>query len=340
MHSEFIMTKPRLTFRSLSVASAVLVATFSSLSIAHADTFGTGTNQFSISFTTIGNPGNAADTNGYGAVSYSYRMGTYDISANQLHAATANGAQGLPVGYWNSNQAVANVTWYQAAAYANWLDTSTTNQAAYNLSYTNGNYALSLWPSNSPGYNPNNPYRNSQAKYFLPGENEWYKSAYYSWQGQTYNLYPTGSNAPSAVSSGTDSNTAVYNQPGVTGPSSVYLAGGLSPYGTMGQGGNLFQWLESPMYGSNTNTSTTNGAWSTAGNYADNSSAALSAANWAVNQAFFQTTPQLLSYYNSNLGFRVASTYDAVPEPSTFYLLGLGGLAFVIARYAHRRKEA
>ena len=302
---------------------------------AHADTFGSGTNQFTIDFTVIGNPGNAPDTNGYGAVGYSYRMGPYDISANQFHAATANGAQGLTSGYWSNSQAVGNVSWYQAAAFANWLDTSTGHQAAYNLTYTNGSYSVALWPINNPGYNPSDPYRNSQAKYFLPSENEWYKSAYYSWQTQTYSLYPTGNNVPTAVASGTNPNTAVYNQSFETGPSSVYAAGGLSSYGTMGQGGNLFQWLESPMYGSNTNTSTTNGVWSTAGLYYEQNFDAMSAINWAVNQAGFQTQPKLLSYYSSNLGFRVDSTYDAVPEPSSLLLLGLGATALLIA---HRRR--
>ena len=89
------------------------------------------------------------------------------------------------------------------------------------------------------------------------------------------------------------------------------------------------------MYGSNTNTSTTNGVWSTAGLYYEQNFDAMSAINWAVNQAGFQTQPKLLSYYSSNLGFRVDSTYDAVPEPSSLLLLGLGATALLIA---HRRR--
>ena len=34
-----------------------------------------------IDMVTVGNPGNAADTIGYGAVSYGYQIGTYEITA-------------------------------------------------------------------------------------------------------------------------------------------------------------------------------------------------------------------------------------------------------------------
>lgn len=46
------------------------------------NTFGMGTNSFTLSFVTIGNPGNSNDVTGYGKVSYGYKMGTYDISQN------------------------------------------------------------------------------------------------------------------------------------------------------------------------------------------------------------------------------------------------------------------
>ena len=59
---------------SISVKKTILPLLFAlgiigSASV-HADTFGTGANQFTIDFTTIGNAGNAADTTGYGSVGY------------------------------------------------------------------------------------------------------------------------------------------------------------------------------------------------------------------------------------------------------------------------------
>ena len=97
----------------------------------------------------------------------------------------------------------------------------------------------------SPAINPNNLYRNSLATYFLPSVDEWYKAAYYDPTSGAYFDYPTGSNAaPTPVASGTAAGTAVYTRPFGDGPADITLAGGLSPYGTMGQGGNVLEWEE------------------------------------------------------------------------------------------------
>ena len=78
----------------------VAVALIGSVSQSKADTFGSGDNQFTIDFTTIGNPGNAADFTGYGSVGYSYRIGTYAISQNQINAATASGLNVSAAAWW------------------------------------------------------------------------------------------------------------------------------------------------------------------------------------------------------------------------------------------------
>ena len=227
------------------------------------DTFGTGTNQFTIDFVGIGNPGNPNDTTGYGGVPYDYRIGKYTISQNQIDAATRNGLQNVTSGPWSGDQPAANISWYEAAAYVNWLNTSQGYAPAYNLTFTNGNWNMALWPT-TPDANGNvawtnggtNLYRNANCLYFLPSENEWYKSAYYdpakNGGAGGYWLYPTGSdNAPSPVASGTAAGTAVFDQPSGNRPASVFQAGGLSPYGTMGQGGNVYQWEESAWDGNN-----------------------------------------------------------------------------------------
>ena len=48
----------------------------------------------------------------------------------------------------------------------------------------------------------------------------------------------TTASAPTAVAAG----TAVYD--GHADPADVTIAGGLSPYGTIGQGGNVWEWEE------------------------------------------------------------------------------------------------
>ena len=218
------------------------------------NTFGAGTNTFTIDFVTIGNPGNANDTNGFGKVSYSYQIGAYAISQSQINAATANGLQGVTAGAWSGDQPACSMTWYQAAAFVNWLNTSQGYTPAYNLTYSNNSYSMTLWPTNQAWTNGGtNFYRNANCVYFLPSENEWYKAAYYDPNKSNsggYWLYPTGSSAaPMAVISGTASGTAVFNHV-ASAPAPVTLAGGRSPYGTMGQGGNVFQWMESSYSGS------------------------------------------------------------------------------------------
>ena len=290
-------------------------------------TFGSNGNTFTLDFQTIGNAGNAADTTGYGAVNYNYSIGTYDISVNQFNAASANGVLGLGNGYWSGDQPAAKVSWYQAAAFVNWLNTSTGHQAAYNLTYSGGAYTQALWQSGDSGYDASNPFRNSLALFVLPSENEWYKAAYYNPANSSYNLYPTGNSEPTAVASGTVANTAVFsgNDVNPRQPASVTQAGGLSPYGTMGQGGNIHQWEESAFTAANTDPAV---------------GRVIRGGSWGDISYFLQSSyPYYFapSLQSSAIGFRVAEV-GAVPEPSTYALFGLGAIGILIA--LRRKKTA
>jgi len=224
-----------------------------------------GTNSFTLSFVTIGNPGNSNDVTGYGKVSYGYKMGTYDISQNQINIAKSNGLAGMPLGSWLGDQPATSINWFQAAAFVNWLNTNQGYSPAYNITYSgglNGFYSMSLWPSNQAWtLGGTNLYRNANCCYFLPSENEWYKAAYYDSNKNNglggYWQYSDGMNSlPVAVASGTAAGTAVYfNGAYLFSPATVTQSGGLSPYGTMGQGGNVNQWIEGASSGSNTDTS-------------------------------------------------------------------------------------
>ena len=217
-------------------------------------TFGTGTHKFSLHFTAIGNEGNPADTSGFGSVPYNYQIGTYAISANQVNLATANGAIGLGNPWWPGDLPASNLSWYKAAAFVNWLNTSQGYAPAYNLTHSvSHGWSMALWPANQAWTNGGtNLYRNANCVYFLPTENEWYKAAYYDPNkingSGGYWPYATGStNLPTYVAKGTNSGTVVCNVGGhlnTVNPASVYEAGGLSPYGTMGQDGNIMQWTE------------------------------------------------------------------------------------------------
>jgi formylglycine-generating enzyme required for sulfatase activity len=295
---------------SYLVAALFAVFTLNSSLQAELITFGSGANTFGIDFLNIGNAGNAADTTTYGAVPYEYRMGKYEISQDAITNATASGMTDVTAGAWTGNQPAASITWYEAAAFVNWLNTSTGKTAAYNLTFTT-NWSMALWSSEQAWTaGGTNLYRNKDAYYFLPSENEWYKAAYYNAAGTNYFLYPTASSSvPTAVASGTDAGSAVYDQPIEQGPTSVDLAGGLSAYGTMGQGGNVWEWNESAFDGSNNFPS---------------EDRALRGGIWlgsvvlmlALNRGFGDP-----SLENGDIGFRVAS----VPEPSTYALLFMTG---------------
>ena len=282
-----------------------------------ADTFGGGTtNEFTVDFVSISQTNNAADTTGYGAVPYNYRVGTYEISQLQITKATQVGMANVSAGAWTNNQPAANLSWYEAAAFVNFLNTNSGKTAAYDLSFSDGSWSMTLQSSsNAWTAGGTNLYRNKDAYYFLPSENEWYKAAYYNLSGTNYFLYPTASSSvPTAVASGTTSGTAVYGGGAVTEPAAVTLAGGLSPYGTMGQGGNVVEWMESALDGSNSSASadrTVRGG-----------------------NAFFPESDLRSSFraYGapelgaSTFGFRVAS----VPEPSTYALLLMAGAGWLL----------
>lgn len=232
---------------------AVLFAAFTGIThnAAQADTFGSGTNQFQIDFVTVGNPGNAADATGYGAVPYVYRIGKYEITDEAVRRAVAGGLVGVWAGrYTYQSSPAGNIGWYEAAAFVNWLNTSTGRQAAYNLTWNGSTWSgMQLWDTtNSWTAGGTNRYRHKDAYYFLPNDNEWYKAAYYNPVGTNYFLYATGSStAPTAVASGTNPGTAVYFQS--VQPAGVDVAGGLSPYGTMGQSGNLLECIDAALDG-------------------------------------------------------------------------------------------
>ena len=291
--------------------AAVLFAAFT-LNIepaAQADLFGTSGNEFTIDFVSIGNAGNAADTTTYGAVPYEYRVSTYEISQNAIDMATASGMANVTAGAWMGHQPAATITWYEAAAFVNFLNTNSGKTAAYNLTFS-GSWSMALWSSEQAWTaGGTNRYRNKDAYYFLPSENEWYKAAYYHPAGSNYFLYPTASSSvPNVVSSGTHAHSAVYSTN--VRPADVDIAGGLSPYRTMGQGGNVYEWNESAFDGSNSSSSEVR---------------VIRGGDWAVSQIELRSSTRdygLPTLEEAIIGFRVAS----VPEPST-YAMALAGLA-------------
>jgi hypothetical protein len=85
------------------------------------------------------------------------------------------------------------------------------------------------------------------ARYVLPSVDEWYKAAYYDPTSGIYNDYPTGSDSvPDGIDFAGDPNfDAVFFDGGSNPqPNDITSVGLLNPFGTAGQGGNVWEWEE------------------------------------------------------------------------------------------------
>jgi hypothetical protein len=316
----------------LSVAACALatMAGMAATSQAAVVSFGSGANQFNMEFVTIGNPGNAVDTTGApnpaGAVGYEYGIGKFEVSEDMITKFNASQSLQITKETRGTAKPATGVSWNEAARFVNWLNTSTGGFAAYKFTTGDVNDNIALWTAaDTLDYDSANPYRSKRATYVLPSYNEWYKAAYYDPSNSTYYDFSNGSDtAPTAVASGTVSNTAVYTQGYFQGPADINQAGGLSPYGVMGLGGNAYEWEESSFDLANSSGFSSRGI--RGGDWSYLFSTVLSSSSRGGDGL----DP---SFGQASIGFRVASLSSsappAVPEPSMMVigtLFGLGGL--------------
>ena len=262
-------------------------------------------------FVTIRDAGNAVDAPqepqnvGYGDVSYVYQIGRYTISEGDIatyNAAPVNSTRQITLDNRGTDKP-ATISWNEAARYINWLNIREGFQPAYKFDTGGVNDNISLWAvADSWTAGGENRYRHKYTTYFLPSENEWYKAAYYDSQADVYYTYATGSDTlPTPTAGSTITGEAVYAQPGGQGPADVNNAGGLSPYGTMGQGGNVYEWIESALFSTlqGTNDPATEARGVRGGSWVSD----------PPNQSNFRSGNNPDSEIFSN-GFRVAKVYD------------------------------
>lgn len=330
----------------------------------------------------IGNPGNPGELSGAGAggsgrtaivggVAYNYRIGTYEVTVGQytdfLNAVAATDTWGLynplmatdpdsagiarsgasgsyTYSVMNSpNHPVTYVSWGDSARFANWLHNGQPTGVEGPGTTETGAYTLDgVVTSSVP--------RNSDAKWFIPTESEWYKAAYHKNDGVTSNYwdYPVStdsvpySDQPPGVTpdntrvanfrkddgfpNGYDDGYAVTGSP-TQSPTQNYLTNvgaytlSPGPYDTFDQGGNVDEWTETFISGF---PNLRGGSW------IDNRIQLL--ASNRVN--FVVPTGE-----SSRIGFRVAT----IPEPSTLVLAAVamvGALAWRWRRRWHRRSAA
>ncbi len=162
---------------------------------------------------TIGDPGNADDTTGFGGVAYAYRIGKFHVTIAQYTAflnavavtdtyglynagmgsiagvagISRSGEQGSYVyavmenSGSSANRPATSVSWFNAARFANWMANGQPVGAQDATTTENGTYPLNGTTSGSAvARNAVNPNTGAAPAYALPLEDEWYKAAYYS----------------------------------------------------------------------------------------------------------------------------------------------------------------
>jgi formylglycine-generating enzyme required for sulfatase activity len=292
---------------------------------------------------TVGNAGNAADPQtGFGAVSYNYAISKTEATNAQytefLNAVAATDSfalyntsmasdarggisrSGVPGSYTYAtkpnmaNKPVNYVSFFDAMRFINWLNNGQGSGDTENGAYTIGSGA--------------NEVRSTSAKFWIPSEDEWYKSAYHDASAGTagvYFRYATGSDSVPTLATangvGDISNPGVgvanyergadwNGQDGnVTTVGSAGLASA-SPYGTFDQNGNVWEWNESVI--SSSFRGLRGASWGTSSGHLR-----------AVNRSSFNPT-----FEYSLVGFRVAT----VPEPSSVLMGALAAMGCMVRR--------
>jgi formylglycine-generating enzyme required for sulfatase activity len=237
--------------------------------------------QIAITSVPVGNPGNANDATGLGAVAYNYRIGAHEVTNDQYAAFLNVKAASDPFDLYNTsmgsnslggisrsgstgaftytvranmgNKPVNFVSWYDAIRFTNWLHNGQSTADTETGAYTLGALGAGGVPVNGDAI-----IRNSNAIWFLPTENEWYKAAFYHPATASYFDYPTGSdNIPALAATALAGNGDVTNPGpnvanygneafwgGRVSVTTVGSAGSTSVYGTYDQGGNASEWNE------------------------------------------------------------------------------------------------
>jgi sulfatase modifying factor 1 len=316
----------------MSTLAMSILANSGYQSFAGTVTFGSIGNQFTMDFVTIGNPNNAPDTTGIpslaGSVGYAYGIGKYEVSEDMIDKYNLlNPTLQITKDTRGPSKPATSVSWNEAARFVNWLNTSTGGYAAYKFTTPFVNDNITPWSESEPDdYDETNSFRSKRATFVLPSYNEWYKAAYYDTGSQTYYDYTNGSDtAPDDIASGEMSNTAVYNQAYAQGPADVQKAGGPSPFGVIGLGGNVTEWEESTFD-------------VLAGNYNDSGSSArgVRGGDWTSFAVSLSSSARYGFNFGSgaefdSIGFRIVtlSPPAEVPEPSTMAMFCLGALGLV-----------
>jgi len=248
-------------------------------------------------FVTIGDAGNAADTTGYGAVGYEYKISDHEVTIAEFQQATGVGDG--DEGYWNdgtrtvgASAPASYVSLLEAMKYCNWLTSGNVDQGAYSVNESGDGFF---------SVNRNVALATYGIIYVLPTENEWYKAAFYTGNlSDPWSLYANGTDVDPIYGTAEGWNYGFVN----SSPNYTWITGygGEEQNGTYDMMGNVWEWVED-------SSDVLRG-----GNY---TSHAIELSSSEDGRADSNGS----TYEHRTVGFRVAM----VPEPSTVLLFGIGG---------------
>lgn len=198
--------------------------------------------QITIDRVLIGDPGNPNDWTGYGGVSYTYAISTYEVNLNQyaafLNAVAATDTYSLYRTEMASDLNIAGiqrsgstgsysysvigsglrpatyVSWFDAVRFANWMAKGQPTGSQVAGTTEDGAYSL-FGATSGVGFTKNaiNPNTSATTTWWIPSEDEWYKAAYYDPTKDGvggYWMYPTQSGSPPGNAIGAGANQANY----------------------------------------------------------------------------------------------------------------------------------
>ena len=194
---------------------------------------------------TVGDPGNRADSNGVGAVAESFAIGTFEVTIQEycdfLNAVGATDAYGLwsqamsssrsaagiaragsPGSYTYSvidnagssaNRPISSVSWLDAARFANWVANGHARGGESAATTEDGAYTLNGKTDGAAApRNAINPNTGATPTFWIPTEDQWYKAAYYKGGSANagYWLYATRSDSAPGNEVGATANQVNY----------------------------------------------------------------------------------------------------------------------------------
>jgi formylglycine-generating enzyme required for sulfatase activity len=177
---------------------------------------GSSASAVTIDWTFVGDPGNAADASGYGAVRHAYHIGTYEITNAQYAEFLGAVAKSDTHGLYHTNMGDAAaphyggitqtgssgtyeyrsiagrenmpvnwVSFWDSVRFANWMNNGQPTGVQDQTTTESGAYTIT-----QEGVAANSIMRDRDASIVLPTNHEWYKAAYYDPVGQRYKLIP------------------------------------------------------------------------------------------------------------------------------------------------------